>query len=389
MKRKFSINIVAVLLLLLSGCGKESASIAEPIQPGNGNGNQPPYTHIFKLGDNGYSCFRIPALIKAKDGNLLAFAEGRKNNCDDEGNIDLVVKRSADNGKTWGPLVVIWSDGENTCGNPAPVVDQTTGDIHLLMTWNLGTDDISTINAGTSKDTRRVFKTKSSDHGLTWTPAVEITSSVKLANWGWYATGPCHGIQVTKGLHAGRLIIPCDLIEIGSGRKGYSHIIYSDDAGQTWKIGGITPAVSVNPNESTIAELSDGKLMLNMRVSNNNFLRMVSTSSDAGLTWTTPVSAVGLIDPVCQGSLLSANIGSQHTLFFSNPAAATRTNMTIKMSTDNGSAWARQYTVFTGLSGYSDIAMLSDNQIGILYEAGVNRYWDGIAYKTVNVADIK
>lgn len=346
------------------------------------------YTHIFSVNSEGYSCFRIPAIIKTKTGTLLAFAEGRKTTCADEGDIDLVVKRSSDDGKTWSALSVVWSDDDNTCGNPSPVIDQRTGKIHLLMTWNLGSDDIGMINNGTSTDTRRVFYTGSEDDGVTWEAPREITSSVKKATWGWYATGPCHGIQLTKGEHAGRLVIPCDNIELkSSGGKGYSHIIYSDDAGETWNLGGVTPPISLNPNESAVAELSDGKLMLNMRCGNNNFLRMVSTSADQGLSWTSPVTAYGLIDPVCQGSLLSATIDSKQTLFFSNAAAATRTNMTIKMSVNDGAAWPKQYSVFTGLSGYSDIVMLSDTQIGILYEAGTSRYWDGIAYRIVDLSD--
>jgi sialidase-1 len=377
------------IILLYASCGKETGPIAErkaPPAPTTGNTS---YNHIYKSSEGGYYCFRIPAIIKTKTGTLLAFAEARKNNCGDEGDIDMVVKRSLDKGKTWSALSVIWTDGENTCGNPAPVVDEATGKIHLLMTWNLGTDDISTINNGTSKDTRRVYKTASVDDGVTWEAPQEITSSVKAANWGWYATGPCHGIQISKGAYKGRLVIPCDNIERGGGRKGYSHVIYSDDNGQNWKLGGVTPTVAVNPNESTVAELADGSLMLNMRVASNDNLRMKSISTDGGLTWTTPTSAVGLVDPVCQGSLISSLINGQHTLFFSNPSSITRTNMTIKMSTDNGATWPKAYSVFTGMSAYSDLVMIEPNEVGILYEAGNSRFSDGIAFRNVNANEFK
>ncbi len=387
------INRISSLLLLavglLTGCGKESQPIPEPKPPTTTPTGNTSYNHIFKSNEAGYYCFRIPAIIKTKQGALLAFAEARKNNCGDEGDIDMVVKRSTDKGKTWSPLSVIWTDGENTCGNPAPVVDENTGKIHLLMTWNLGTDDISTINNGTSKDTRRVYKTSSVDDGLTWATPKEITADVKLAAWGWYATGPCHGIQISKGAYKGRLVIPCDNIEKGAGRKGYSHVVYSDDNGETWKLGGVTPPISVNPNESTVAELADGSLMLNMRVASNNNLRMKSTSTDGGITWSVPVNAVGLVDPVCQGSLVSSTVGTQHTLFFSNASSITRTNMTIKMSTDNGVTWPKAYSVFTGMSAYSDMVMIESNEIGILYEAGITRFSDGIAFRNVNVSEIK
>lgn len=379
---------VAVIGLFI-GCGKETSPVAEPKPvPITDSGNSG-YNHIFKSNEGGYYCFRIPAIVKTKSGTLLAFAEARKNNCGDEGDIDMVVKRSSDKGKTWSALQLIWSDAENTCGNPAPVVEEVSGKIHLLMSWNLGTDDIGTINSGTSKDTRRVYKTSSTDDGLTWASPKEITADVKLASWGWYATGPGHGLQISNGAYKGRLVIPCDNIERGSGRKGYSHIIYSDDHGESWKLGGVTPPIGLNPNESTVAELADGRLILNMRVSNNNNLRMKSISADGGLTWSTPVDALSLVDPVCQGSMINVTIAGQHTLFFSNPSSITRTNMTIKSSTDGGNTWPKAYSVYLGMSAYSDLVMIEENKLGILYEAGVSRYSDGIAFKSINVSDFK
>lgn len=346
--------------------------------------------YVFQKGTEGYSCFRIPAIVMTKSGTLLAFAEGRKHDCSDEGDIDLVLKRSTDTGKTWSKLSVVWSDGENTCGNPSPVIDQATGKIHLLMTWNKGEDDIGKINAGTSADTRRVYLTASSDDGLNWDAPKEITSTVKQSNWGWYATGPCHGIQVAEGPHKNRMIVPCDYIEVGAGRRGNSHIIYSDDAGASWELGGIVPVVpGLNPNESTIAELPGGKLILNMRVGNNNNQRLSSTSTDGGMTWTTPVQEPSLTDPVCQGSLLNATINGTFMLFFSNPASTTRTNMTIKLSMDEGLTWSKKKQVFNGPSAYSDLVLLSDEKVGLFYEAGVGHYNGGIAFKSVAITDIK
>lgn len=379
------IEIVFVLCLLVRCGGDDTPSPAEgpDVPPATNNS----YTFIYKKNDNGYACFRIPAIVKTKSGTLLAFAEARKFGCGDEGEIDLVVKRSSDNGKTWSDLQVIRHDTGNTCGNPAPVVDKN-GKIHLLMTWNLGTDAIGTINAGTSKDTRRVYYTASSDDGVNWSSPKEITSDVKKPEWGWYATGPCHGIQLAKGAHTGRLVIPCDNIELkNQGGRGQAHLIYSDDDGTTWKLGGVTPDSKLSPNESTVAELSNGDLLLNCRCSNNNNLRIISKSTDGGLSLSPPVSATGFIDPVCQGSILSAEIKGVHTLFFSNPASTSRENMTVKMSVDDGNSWPKKYVVHTGPSGYSDIVILSDSQIGIFFEAGTSDYRDGLAFKAINIAD--
>lgn len=384
---KFIISIgVLTFLINVVACQKKNT---EEIYPRV----EPPtsvLSYVFQKGTEGYSCFRIPALVQTKTGTLLAFAEGRKNDCSDEGDIDLVLKRSTDGGKTWGKLAVIWSDGANTCGNPAPVVDETTGKIYLLTTWNDGDDDIGVINAGTSKNTRRVFVTSSSDDGLKWETLKEITASVKQANWGWYATGPCHGIQLKGNTYKNRLVIPCDYMEIGPGRRGNSHVIYSDDAGATWKLGGVVPQHSaLNPNESTVAELSDGRLILNMRVGGNQNQRIYSISDDGGLTWSAIEQAPQLIDPVCQASLTSMQLDNGYAVFFSNAASTARKNMTIKMSADDGINWTKQKVVFNGPSGYSDLLMVSKETIAVLFEAGVGAYTDGIAFKSIPVSEIK
>lgn len=187
--------ILIVLLLCLVNCSPEPEG---SIIKSDGGGEEEVIkfpgddgiNFIFKKGMEGYSCYRIPALLRVDENILLAFAEGRKLNCSDTGDIDLVVKRSQDNGFSWSENIVIWSDGSNTCGNPAPVLNAKTGEVVLLATWNNGEDDIGPINDGTSIDTRRVYKINSVDKGLTWNTPTEITTSVKESNWRWYATGP-------------------------------------------------------------------------------------------------------------------------------------------------------------------------------------------------------
>ncbi len=369
-----------LLLTVLIGCKTSSVNTVAVKSPG----------YLFESGKDGYKTFRIPAIVTSAKGTVLAFAEGRKNGSSDTGDIDLVVKRSEDKGKTWSTLSVIWDDGDNVCGNPAPVIDKSTGVIYLLSTWNLGTDHEPEIIKQTSKDSRRVFVLSSANDGKTWTAAKEITSSVKLKDWTWYATGPCHGIQIEKGPNAGRLVIPCDHIEAVSN-KYFSHTIHSDDHGKTWALGGTTPQDQVN--ECTIAELSDGKLMLNMRnYDRAQKARKVSLSNDGGTTWGSIYSDKSLPEPICQGSLFgftNKKTGKSRLLFLNPADENKRQNMTLRISSDNGSTWAKSKVLFPGTSAYSDLTLLPNGNIGCFYEAGSTSPYQGIIYQEISFSELE
>src|SRR5262245_34297126 len=139
----------------------------------------PEQAEVFVSGTDGYNTFRIPAVIVTKKGTALAFCEGRKNSRSDTGDIDLVLKRAADQGKTWEKMQVIADEGPDRVGNPCPVVDRSTGVIWLLLTKNLGGDTEKQILEKTSKGTRTVWVTSSDDDGATWSKPAEITSAVK------------------------------------------------------------------------------------------------------------------------------------------------------------------------------------------------------------------
>tara|TARA_B100001115_G_scaffold6506_1_gene4944 strand:+ start:389 stop:1531 length:1143 start_codon:yes stop_codon:yes gene_type:complete len=346
--------------------------------------------YVFKSGTNGYNTFRIPSIIKTKSGALLAFAEGRKNNASDSGDIDLVLRRSENNGKTWGDLIVIRDDGDNVCGNPSPVLDNKTGNIFLLSTWNLGRDTERMIINETSEDTRRIYVMSSGDDGNSWSEPTEITKDVKKDNWTWYATGPVHGIQIQNGSHKGRMIIPCDHIESKS-KKYYSHIIFSDDGGNSWEIGGITPQDYVN--ECTVVEINKGKLLLNMRnYDRSQENRKISVSDDGGITWGNIYSDETLIEPICQASLLRYSFSGKYKkhLMFLNPSdKKKRINMTLKLSSDYGKTWNSKLVLHTGPSAYSDLTRLNGDGIGCLFEAGVSSPYEGIVFKEVKIDDLK
>ena len=345
--------------------------------------------YIFKSGSEGYNTFRIPSIITTDSGVVLAFAEGRKNSSSDSGDIDLVLKRSIDGGKTWGDLIIIRDDSTNVCGNPSPVIDRKTGKIFLLSTWNRGDDNESEIINMTSVDTRRVYVMNSIDEGLSWSKPIEITDKVKKPNWTWYATGPVHGIQIREGSKKGRMIIPCDHIEANT-KKYYSHIIYSDDGGSSWFIGGTTPQDQVN--ECSVAEIGKGKLILNMRnYDRTQMNRKISISNDYGESWGDIYDDKALVEPICQASILRYSFKGygRNDLLFINPADKNkRLNMTLRLSNDLGRTWKGEFILHEGPSAYSDITKLRNGNVGCLFEAGKNSPYEGIVYREVDVRDI-
>jgi sialidase-1 len=338
---------------------------------------------VFTSRRDGYHTYRIPAIVATTNGTLLAFCEGRKNSGSDTGDIDLLLKRSADGGKTWSAQEVLWSDGENTCGNPAPVVDQTTGKIWLLLTWNHGADKEDGIGYQTARDTRRVFVMHSADDGLTWTKPQEITAAVKRPEWGWYATGPVNGIQLTRGAHRGRLVIPCNhsTLKASAQTMTRSHIIFSDDHGATWQLGGIEDEKT---NESTIVERADGSLLHNMRSYRKKNRRAVATSADGGATWSPVTLDEALIEPVCQASILRGTwpeAGERSRILFSNPASTKRNKMTVRVSYDEGATWPVSKLIYPGPAAYSSLVMLPDKSVGCLFECGQTN-----SYETISLA---
>ena len=346
-------------------------------------------TDVFIAGENGYHSYRIPALAVTKKGTVLAFCEGRKLSRRDYGDIDLLLKRSTDNGKTWSDQIVVWDDGSNTCGNPCPVVVSETGRIVLLMTWGLGEDTEQMIIDGTSKDTRRVFITYSDDDGLSWSEPKEITSDVKPKDWSWYATGPGGGIQIEKGKFAGRLVVPCDHIETVT-KNYFSHVIISDDNGNSWKLGGRTAEPMVN--ECQVVELSGGKLMLNMRNYDKALkCRQTAISYDGGLTWDEQKFDSVLIEPRCEASIKGFawnKDGSRKLVLFSNPADSTRTKMTIRLSYDEAKSWEKSEVLHPGPSAYSDLVVFPGYKAGCLYEGGDNNAYEKIIFVGIDLSKL-
>ncbi|QEU90446.1 sialidase family protein [Streptomyces kanamyceticus] len=343
----------------------------------------PPFEQqvLFKASqDPGYACFRIPAVVKTTKGTLLAFAEGRVNDCSDAGDIDLVLKRSYDGGRTWGPLQVINEGAGDTHGNPAPVVDRETGRVLLAETYNTGRTDGKNCDVPCDRTPHLQY---SDDDGRSWSAPRDLSDEILPDDWNsWYATGPVHGVQLTRGKHAGRLAFAVNAETWNGSRVTANHaaLIISDDGGDHWRIGAKDSypiaddgTFRQKPSEMTLTERPDGAVYVSGREQDGTDLghRTHAISYDGGTSFAAPFRALpDLYTPQVQGSTLW--FGGRMLLACPGDPDRRRT-MQIRSSYDGGRTWDsvdRGTTVTTDWSGYSDLVRADDAHVGLLYEGG-------------------
>ena len=345
---------------------------------------------LFNGGDEGaggvatYHSFRIPSIVRTSNGTLVAFAEGRRWSPSDYGDINLVCKRSTDNGNTWSSLREVSAAGAGTWGNPTAVYDKDSGRIWLFMSWN---DEYKTqLSDFTQWGDRRVFTTYSDDDGQTWSTPVDRTSTLTPSNYIWDAMGPGIGIQTAMS-HPGRLVIPA-----------YGRNIYSDDHGKTWSY----QLIAGGKHESTIVELMNGNLLRNDRPSDSewataNYRRKAVGTIDAGFG--AFVSDNGLPDPKCEGSILRYNTDNPQRIIFLNPnSTSKRCNMTVRISYDDGATWPISRAIYDwntcdytaieagnniAKGGYSSMIKTSDFTVGALIEINEGLSNNSTSHKSI------
>ncbi|MGW5719895.1 sialidase family protein [Amycolatopsis sp. NPDC003865] len=352
----------------------------------------------FTSGTEGYDTFRIPAVVRAADGSLVAFAEGRRDSAGDSGAIQTVARTSRDGGCTWGPLSVVDSNGDATAGNPTPVLARN-GDLVLLTVHN-GLVSEKQIMSGqaSAQDTRRVFVLRSRDDGRTWSKARDVTADAKLPGWRWYATGPGHATLLRHGPHAGRIVVPANHSgspaagspDVGTEAKYYGgHDLYSDDDGRTWHIGFTDDRTDgvVAANETTATELPDGTLYFSSRNQGSAAEHRVDGYSlDGGKTLVRPYQVQpALSGPKVEGSVLQTTV--PWLLVYSGPAdPATRAVMRLRLSTDRGLTWRAGPTLTSGPAAYSDLVQADPATLGVLYETGTAGPYEKIVFERVRLA---
>lgn len=332
------------------------------------------YADLFVSGQGGYHTYRIPALISLPDGTVIAFCEGRVSSSDDYGDIDIIQRRYTRQSGWSEQTVVVNGDG-STAGNPCPVFDSETQTIFLLFC--IDNDDVYVIN--------------STDYGVSWGVSRNITASVKLQGWEWYATGPGHAIQLSSG----RLLIPCDhgSKEDDGIHADYlcSHVIYSDDHGLSWELGHIFE----HGDECTAVETADNSVYLNMRQppQDRGFplnQRLYAISTDGGDTFGAVNNDPTLIEPRCQASICRFSkadeaVNGWNRVLFVNPESTRRQKLTIKVSYDECQSWTASKLIFTGHSAYSDVQVGENKDIYILFERGAYDPYERITFVNTTI----
>lgn len=381
---------------------------------------------VWDSGEEGVEGYRIPGIVVTANGTVLAFAESRMT-MGDEAPKHIVMKRSTDGGITWSPTIYLeksdgsfWaihkeilypndvSDKKEVWTNIAPIVDYSTGWIFFFYALSEGEIFGNNIQRYT-----RVFYKVSDDDGLTWSDRIEVTDLLNVKSDGtpnidehgywvtdvngfpcdyhgraFHMPGPGHGIQLSTE----RLLLQLwnrtalgkldkdntfKPIPISERRYGIC-TIYSDDHGITWKYGS-SFGEDLHMNESRMVEMDNSDVYINSRytVEGNNAYRAVAVSHDGGINWTDiRIDKEFPFTNQCDGGLArltDSNEDRTRLIYSKNDSPDGRTNLTLRMSYDEGKTWPVNKTVDESDALYSDLAVLSDKTILVLYEKGKNK----------------
>lgn len=365
------------LFLLLSGAGVQA---------------QQSFTPVFVSGQDGHKSYRIPAIVSA-GGKLLAFCEGRVDHAGDFGDINIVLKESADGGKSWSALRTVVDYNNLQAGNPAPVVDMTDPAYprgRIFLFYNTGDNHESEVRKG--KGLREVWYKTSTDGGLSWSDAVNITTQTHRPNrpdlnpsynfkedWRSYANTPGHAMQFADGKFKGRIFVAANHSAGTPDRefKDYqAHGFYTDDHGKTFHL---SETVSTpGGNEAMAAQLKGDRMVMNIRNQRGDERsRIIAESSDGGATWDTTFFDRQLPDPVCQGAVLSVGSARKRILLFCNNAdTVQRNNLVLRVSRNDGKSYYKSIPIANrpdnprrnSHTAYSDLVANGKKKVGILFE---------------------
>ncbi|MBK9123685.1 MAG: exo-alpha-sialidase [Chloroflexi bacterium] len=326
---------------------------------------------VFINGTEGHACYRIPSIVRAANGDLLAFAEGRRDSCSDSTPVIRIVgKRSTDNGATWGPLQIVarhtFDGGEHALMNASPVVDMAGGTGRVILLYNLMTANEWALARGEGRN--HTYCIVSDDHGVTWSLPRDISDQIGRPEWRIQRPTLGHAVQRADGR-----ILHASTITVGDSSVFDSQnvLVWSDDLGETWRHADPCPTIGLN--EATAAVLDGGTVLINCRAYLNGqpvglrALTRAMFESDDSVQYGETVYHPLLIDSAVQASILK--VGSY--LLFSNPAhPKARRRLAVHVSADGGHVWLLGRVIDAGPAAYSDLVQQADDKVGVLYERG-------------------
>ena len=363
----FAVFVVCVARLLFVGEASGAGPLFEQVD-------------VFESGRNGYFAYRIPAIETAPDGSLLAFAEARKYHLNDPGfdkqDVDLVMKRSTDGGRSWSAMKVIEDPGERwSAANPCTLVDRETKRVWLF--YLRGKPERNTYSARPGTDDIQILAHTSDDHGVTWSEPIDLTSVTRdMADpkWRTSVVGPGGGIQSRDG----RLAIP-----VWEFEPWGVFAVVSEDHGRTWRRGELVTGVS--GDECQLVELADGRWLFDIR-QQRGMHRWQATSSDGGKTWSKPHDGETVSAVACaiERFTLKANGDDRDRLLWTGPKGPERSNLVVRVSYDDGLTFTNERAMSAGPAAYSDLTILRDQTAGVLWERGTNADYQFITFTRFN-----
>ncbi len=350
----------------------------------SGARGEPQVTHtdVFVAGQHGYHTYRIPAIETAADGSLIAFAEARKHNMDDPGygkqDIDLVYQRSMDGGVTWSSMTILEDPGELwSAANPATVVDRSNGRLWVFYLRSRPGCSTETSRPGT--DDMQTRARWSDDHGRTWSESRDLTAVGRdLSDPSWRASVPGPGGVIQT--RTGRLLVPMWKAPFAN------FTIYSDDHGASWQRSQIVPETQGGGNENQLVELTDGRILMDIR-QNTGSHRWWSDSHDGGVSWTEPRRGLEVTPVMCAIERLAGEAGdaAMDRILWTGPKGPGRTRLVMLTSKDSGKTFAGEQSISSEHAAYSDLTILNDGTVGILWERGVERGYQFITFTRLRV----
>ena len=337
------------------------------------------HTLLFQPGDYNSTNYRIPGVITAKDGSIVAVTDKRKYNQGDlPEDIDIVCRRSTDGGHTWSePYTIAQGTGYNH-GFGDCVLAWTNDDNGLIAGFVGG---VGLWNS-TPSNPIRSYIARSYDNGQTWTEPEDITDFIFGSNcvvpehrtWRASFFGSGNGLITSTG----RIMFVAAIRET-TAQSLSNYAVYSDDNGITWHVSG---RASVSGDEAKVTELVDGRILMSIR---HNGKRWYNISNDGGETWQSYTSTWNDITaPACNGDMIrytSVNQGfNKNRLLHSVPFGSSRTDVSVYISYDEGETWPVRKCIVPYSSAYSSLCVLPDGTIGLYVE---EEYPGNSGYSTV------